>query len=276
MNTNKKIIIGAISAAVVIGGVAIGFILSQTPEAADLSTIHTQAATEAPKETLAESTAPETTKANEETPDDAATASSVIADLETYTSGNISIQYPVVSKMDDEAKQQKVNDLLKSNALSVIKANDINEAEDSLTVKCKVISVDRRRLTAVYTGDLTVSGAAYPLRLFYSNTLNLQQVQNMGLEDFADAYTMAGYVLSNDVTFSGISAQEEAAVLEYRSTLDIDTLTAVFDSADFPLASEAEWPQSFSYEKQGTIYFSMPVPHSLGDYVIVSFDPSTK
>ena len=52
MDTNKKILIGAIGAAVVIGGVAIGLILSKTPEKADLSTIHTEAATEAPKETL--------------------------------------------------------------------------------------------------------------------------------------------------------------------------------------------------------------------------------
>ena len=62
MDTNKKILIGAISAAVVIGGVAIGLILSQAPEKADLSTIHTEAATESPKETL-----PPTTEAETET-----------------------------------------------------------------------------------------------------------------------------------------------------------------------------------------------------------------
>ena len=61
MDTNKKILIGAIGAAVVIGGVAIGLLLSKTPEKADLSTIHTEAATEAPKETLPAATqAPET------------------------------------------------------------------------------------------------------------------------------------------------------------------------------------------------------------------------
>ena len=40
MDTNKKILIGAISAAVVIGGVAIGLILSQTPEKADPAARH--------------------------------------------------------------------------------------------------------------------------------------------------------------------------------------------------------------------------------------------
>ena len=36
------------------------------------------------------------------------------------------------------------------------------------------------------------------------------------------------------------------------------------------------FPQSFSYENQGVIYMAVPVPHALGDYVIVSYTPDTK
>lgn len=274
MDTNKKVLIGAIAAAVVIGGTAIGFILSRTPEKADLSSIHTEAATEPVKETMAPEPSTEAPTQSTETAPEA--ASNITASIETYTSGKISIQYPAVQEMEDTAKQDQINQLLKDNALSVIKANGLDDSKDSLTVKCKVISADRKRLTAAYTGTLTAENAAHPVDLFYSNTVNLTQVQNIGLSDYTDAYTMAGYVLSDDVEFSGISADVEAQVLEFRNTLDIDTLTAIFDSADFPLASEEIWPESFSYEKQGTIYFSMPVPHAMGDYVIVSFDPSTK
>ena len=274
MDTNKKILIGAIGAAVVIGGVAIGLLLSKTPEKADLSTIHTEAAREAPKETLPAATqAPETEETTEGQED---AASSVSASIETYTSGKVSIQYPAVDQMDDASKKDKINELLKTNALSFIKANDIDEANDTLDIKCKVISVDRKRLTATYTGTLSAKGAAHPVNLFYSNTVNLLQAQNLGLDDFTDAYTMAGYVLSDDVKFSGISSDVEAQVLSYRSSMDLDSLTAVFNSADFPLSSETQWPESFSYEKQGTIYFSLPVPHALGDYVLVAFDPTTK
>lgn len=274
MDTNKKILIGAIGAAVVIGGVAIGLILSRTPEKADLSTIHTEAATEAPKETLPPTTAAPETEESSEGQEDA--ASSVTADLETYTSGKVSIQYPVVGQIEDASRQEKVNELLKANALSVIKANGIDESKDTLDIKCKVISVDRKRLTATYTGTLSADGAAHPVNMYYSNTVNLLQVQNLGLDDFTDAYTMAGYVLSDDVRFTGISSDVETQVLDYRSTLDIDALTAVFNGADFPLSSDTQWPESFSYEKQGTICFSLPVPHALGDYVMVAFDPSTK
>ena len=274
MDTNKKILIGAIGAAVVIGGVAIGLLLSKTPEKADLSTIHTEAPTEAPTETLPPATqAPETEESQE---NQEGAVSSVSASIETYTSGKVTIQYPVVDQMDDASKKDRINELLKANALSVIKANDIDEASDTLDIKCKVISADRKRLTATYTGLLTAKGAAHPVNMFYSNTVNLLQVQNLGLDDFTDAYTMAGYVLSDDVKFSGISSDVEAEVLSYRSSLDLDSLTAVFNSADFPLSSESQWPESFSYENQGTIYFSLPVPHALGDYVLVAFNPTTK
>lgn len=272
MDKNRTILIGVIAAVVLIGGVSIGLILSQTPEKADLSSIHT----EAPSETMAPATeAAPTETAAEDTSKDAGTSSSVTADIETYTSGKLSIQYPVVSNMDDSAKQEQVNEKLKANALSLIKALELNEEADSLTVKCSVISVDRKRLTATYTGSLSVEGAAHPQSLFYSNTLDLVQVQDLGLSDYADAYTMAGYVLSDDVTFQGVSADLQSELLSYRSSLDLNSLSTLLESADFPLEN-GSWPESFSYEKQGTICFSLPVPHALGDYVIVTFTPSTK
>ena len=76
--------------------------------------------------------------------------------------------------------------------------------------------------------------------------------------------------------FVGITQDQKEAFLEYRDSLDLDILTEVFNGADFPLASDTVWSESFSYENHGTICFSVPVPHALGDYVIVAFDPSTK
>ncbi len=275
MNTPQKVLIGAAAAVIVIGGVAIGLTLKNTPDKLDISTIHT----EAPTETMAPTTQAVTTEAPtaaEKTPEDAGTATSVTATLNTYTSGKVSIQYPVVDKMGDADMQTKVNDLLKSNALSFIKANGVDEAKDTLSVKCEVISVDRKRLTATYTGTYSADGAAHPVNVFYANTVNLSQALDLGFSDFTDAYTMAGYVLSDDVEFAGLSAEEAKAVLEYRSTLTLEGLTETFNNADFPLASADKWPESFSYEKRGTVCFTLPVPHALGDYVIVTFDPSTK
>lgn len=275
---NKKLIIG-ISAAVVavVIGAAAALMTSTTPEKIDLSSTHT---TEAPTESAeaeteteaAITTEAETTEAAEET----GSAASVSTSIETYTSGEISIEYPKVAGISDSTLLEQINEKLRSNALSVVEGLKAEETGGSLSVTCQVISADRRRLTAVYTGLWTPEGASYPTNLFYSNTIDLRDASDLGLNDFTDAYTMAGYVLSDDVVFSGLTDEQTAAVLEYRKSITLEDFTNTFNQADFPIQTGVEWPPSFSYEKQGSIFFTFPVPHALGDYVTVRFDPSTK
>lgn len=136
------------------------------------------------------------------------------------------------------------------------------EIEKMLTdLNVPVVLVDRDVKNSAFDG------------VFINNTQGAFEI-DLGFSDFTDAYTMAGYVLSDDVEFAGLSAEEAKAVLEYRSTLTLEQLTEIFNNADFPLASADKWPESFSYEKRGTVCFSLPVPHALGDYVIVTFDRS--
>ena len=138
----------------------------------------------------------------------------------------------MVSNLEDQELQEKINELLKNNALSVIDANEIDTENDQLDIQCSVISVNRSRLTATYEGTLNVQGAAHPTNLFYSNTVSMTQAADLGFSDFTDAYTMAGYVLSDDVQFLNLTSEELSAVLEYRSSLSLDTLTAIFEGAE--------------------------------------------
>ena len=36
------------------------------------------------------------------------------------------------------------------------------------------------------------------------------------------------------------------------------------------------FPKVFSYEAGGDIFVAIPVPHELGDYVLVKYSPATK
>lgn len=102
MDKSKKIMIGAIGTVVVAGGVIIGLILGRTPPKADLSTIHTEASTEAPAENKPQETkAPETEPSK--APEESVTA--ISAKVMTYTSGKVSIEYPAIEQMEDEEKQ---------------------------------------------------------------------------------------------------------------------------------------------------------------------------
>ena len=124
MDKSKKIMIGAIGTVVVAGGVIIGLILGRTPPKADLSTIHTEASTEAPAENKPQETkAPETEPSK--APEESVTA--ISAKVMTYTSGKVSIEYPAIEQMEDEEKQSRINEHLKANALSILDVYEINE-----------------------------------------------------------------------------------------------------------------------------------------------------
>lgn len=272
--TNRNIIIGAALSCVVIIGAVVAVACSsmETPDKIDLTSTHTTAAetTQAPTEETSE---PQT-EPTEETAITLVTGESIAYKLATYTSDGITIQYPVLSNAGSQEAQ--INQLLKDNALSILKAYDTEDGATSIEIKCQVPSNTKKRATAVYTGTASAAGAAHPVNVFYTNTVDLAACKDLGLKDFTDPYTMAGYVLSDDVQFDGVSGSQLSAILEERKQMDIQYYTQIFKEADFPFDPSETWPSSFCYEKQGEIYFSIPVSHASGDYAIVKFIPETK
>lgn len=253
-------------------------------KALDLSGIHTSAAKETMSASTVAATAPEppsSSKAAQSSPAafDGASAN-VSAKVETYkddSKGSVSIQYPVVSNLTDAALQKKVNELLLANATAI--AGSLSaEAPADLDVACEVVAADRSRLTAVYTGTLKVQGESDPANVFYANTVDLKQAKSLGFNDYSDAYTMAGYVMSDDVEFYQADSERVQALLNYRSGMSVEQYAQIFDQADFPLSETkgGAFPESFSYAKEGVLYFSIPAPHALGDYAIVTFNMDGK
>lgn len=249
---------------------------SKQPQKIDLSGIHTTGApTTADPAGDAESAVKETTSPADSTKASGSDKPSVSASLGTYQSGGISIEYPVVSHMDDSELQKAVNEQLKTNAQSITAGYEADESQDTLKVKCKVISVDRRRIVVTYSGTYSAKGAAHPVNLFYTNTIDLGNGADIGLADYGDAETLAAYVCSADCQFFDISSDVEAEARKYFTAQKPEDLVEIFQNADFPL-NGAAFPESFSYEKQGVIYVSVPVAHALGDYVMIKFTPETK
>ena len=164
--------------------------------------------------------------------------------------------------------------LIKEKALQVLTDYQIDPAADTLSVKCTVVSLDKNKAVLTYEGSLMVNGAAHPSDLFYTTTVDLNKGTLQGLSDYADAYTMAGYILSNDCVLKKPADSKEA--LEYLKTQDLNAMWEILKQCDFTAENLEGFPQSFSYENQGVIYMAVPVPHALGDYVIVSYTPDTK
>lgn len=249
----------------------------KSPEKIDLSSTHTTAAETmvSRTESATRASSPETSKAAVEADSDSGNnAKKISAEMNTYSSGQVSIDYPHVINMEDSEKASAIDALLKKNALSVLEALDIQEAEDTMKISCQVLSADRNRITAVYTGTLTRKDTSDPVNIMYSNTIDVSKVSDIGFERFADPYTMAGYVLSGDCTFYNTDEGKKALLMKAKNEISLEAYTDMFTNADFPF--EGPFPQSFSYEHQGVIYFSIPVSHELGDYAIVMYAPDSK
>ena len=228
-----------------------------------------------PAETQPETSARETAEAASATQgSDKVTNKKMTTQSNTHSSGKVSIDYPSLVNMEDSQKAAAIDALLKKNALSVLDAWKINDQEDSLNVNCQVLSADRNRITVLYTGTLTKKGDAVPTNIMYSNTIDVPNVSDIGFDHFADPYTMACYVLSGDCEFYNVSNEKKAGLMDVKNKISLEDYTEMFTNADFPF--EGDLPKVFSYEHQGVIYFSIPVPHELGDYAIVMFAPDNK
>lgn len=161
----------------------------------------------------------------------AATSLSLSVKTDTYQNGNVSIQYPVIS---DNSVKPEINDHLKDNALSILKAWEIDEAKDTLNITCKVLSATKNRITVRYDGNVMTDGGIHPTAIFYTNTISLSSGSDIGLSYLADPATLASYVLSDDCTFPETDAETAAAAKTFLKEYDQSYYTALFQNADFP------------------------------------------
>ena len=245
-------------------------------ETVDLTGIHTTEATTA-AETMAPTTAAiviETEAATEAADSNSSESLNVRAKIATEKRDSISIEYPVLMNLRNTKDEEMVNALIKEYALQILEAYEIDPTKDNVTLACDVVSLDRNKGVFAFDGSMKTEDSAYPSSLFYTLTVDLSKGVVEGLSDYADPYTMAGYILSDDCIIT--KASDKKAVKEYFSTLEIKDLWETLKNCDFNSQTSGDFPQAFSYENQGVIYIAVPVPHALGDYAIVEFHPETK
>ncbi len=206
------------------------------------------------------------------------------AKVETYQKDNVSIGYPVVNGLTDSAQQEKLNAHLKENALSPIEALLTDAAKDKLTVTAEVVSADADRVVVVYRGEMQRSGNATPVKLFYTNTVAVKTLKDLGLRDAVDADSMVNYALGDAFELDNAGESEVNAYKAWVQSTGKEALQKSLEeklaASDFPLKKgengKLRWPESFSYVKDGEIYFSISVPQDMGNVVVLKYDMVTK
>lgn len=243
----------------------------------DLSSLHSSpASTQAQTMASTKESPSETPKATSAKSTEAAKTESIQSSQKSYAEGKLQMKYPQISGIEDAQKLSRINALIESNAKSAISALGLNPQKDRLEVESSLISSDRKRLIIVYKGSYTKDNETY--RLFFTNNIDINAEKNLGLSDFTDAYTMAGYLLSDDVLLFDADEALTKAFMEERKQKTLEEYTKILSNSDFPIKPEegVSFPASFSYIKNGDVYFSIPVDHALSDYVIIKYSPSSK
>ena len=221
---------------------------------------------------LAETKSGKTTTAEKK----ASSKSSVTENAQSYSKDKSKISYPKLSGIDSKI-ESSVNKAIEDNAKLALDSFTSN-AGSTAELKYNVKNQSRNRMSIVYTGPLKTGNESK--KLIFTNNINLDTGESIGLTDFADPLTIANYILSDDVELENATNTQAAGFAEYKKNLTVDTLKALLEDADFPLIKKNDvnegFPKLFSYESGGDIYISIPLSHELGDYVLVKYSPSTK
>ena len=202
--------------------------------------------------------------------------SSVTENAQSYTKDKSKISYPKLGGIDSKI-ESSVNKTIEDNAKLALDSFTSN-AGSTAELKYNVKNQSRNRMSIVYTGTLKTGNESK--KIIFTNNINLDTGESIGLTDFADPLTIANYILSDDVELENATNTQAAGFAEYKKNLTVDTLKALLEDADFPLIKKNDvnegFPKLFSYESGGDIYISIPLSHELGDYVLVKYSPSTK
>ena len=221
---------------------------------------------------LAETKSSKTTTAEKKS----SSKSSVTENAQSYSKDKSKISYPKLNGIDSKI-ESSVNKAIEDNAKLALDSFTSN-AGSTAELKYNVKNQSRNRMSIVYTGTLKTGNESK--KIIFTNNINLDTGESIGLTDFADPLTIANYILSDDVELENATNNQAAGFTEYKKTLSVDTLKALLEDADFPLIKKNDvnegFPKLFSYESGGDIFISIPLSHELGDYVLVKYSPSTK
>ena len=232
----------------------------------------------APKNDSKESSSLTETKTNETstTEKKASSKSGVTENAQSYSKDKSKISYPKLGGINSKI-ELSVNKAIEDNAKLALDSFS-SSVGSTVDLKYNIKNQSRNRMSIVYTG--TVKTGNESKKIIFTNNINLDTGESIGLTDFADPLTIANYILSDDVVLENASNSQAAGFAEYKKTLSVDTLKALLEDADFPLIKKNDvnegFPKMFSYESGGDIFISLPISHELGDYVLIKYSPSTK
>lgn len=246
--------------------IALIFLLSACDKTAQVSAPQQSAE---PSANVKQSAAPSTAAQQKDTRPTASAATEKVSKYSinyvTFTQENISIQYPQISGLGDDAKEKAINKLIKDGIVSkMIMPNDYYKISDlSVDYKSAVTFSTNDLLSVIYTGTSYVKGGAYPTHDFNAITVDLKNAAKLPLTAFMDIdpALVKKIKQADNVKNNSIKDSKDKSIL----------ISAVREQSDDVLLSDLKISndQSLFYLTPDALGIKVSVAHAVGDYALV-------
>lgn len=179
--------------------------------------------------------------------------------METYTDKNIKINYPQISNLNDNEKQIRINEMIKSQALDVLENYNDGISDLNLEMDYEIKYQGKDILSIQYIGLSATKGAAYPINEYNTANIDLKNEQLLKLSDvvtinetFVEKFNTGKYVAYNN----SLNLESEGALIDALHNFDNNSL----------IESLNKETTNFYYTKDSLIV-SIELPHVLGDHM---------
>lgn len=183
---------------------------------------------------------------------------------ETYTEKGITIEFPLLNKANNEAKVDSVNKVIQDSIktkLDSLRMGEEDMGAFSLDLKYEITGYDNKVLSIVYKGISYFEKTAYPVNIYYTQNITLDEVDTLILKDifviddqFIEAFKSGIYSPSRDdlnLEKSGINLKETI-----ESQYSNKELMSIFQKQEL----------NYKLTMHGVI-LSIEVPHAIGDHL---------
>lgn len=184
-----------------------------------------------------------------------------------YEDGVIRVEYPQLTGLPDEGKQQEINEKIRAAAVGNISTDNLSSYE----LKYETASGGSGLVSFIFRGSSYYTGSAYPSNVVRTLNIDLNTGKNARLKDYADIAMVVnslenadGYTIKNEsVDAADFSAYlNNGAVTDYAITLlDYD-----IDFGNLELV-----PAGYSAIRDNHLVLFVKAEHAMGDYVELEF-----
>jgi hypothetical protein len=188
-----------------------------------------------------------------------------------YQNKDIKISYPEILDLRDINKQKMINDLIKSEALNVLKCYEGVIDVLTLDIYYKIKLKNAKLLSIEYMGYGNVKDTAHPDNLFYTTNINLVKGSRIILKDLVKINENFIKKFREGIYRKwkpDLNLELNSVINEIREGYKNEDLINYFNNADSldNIGTENQ-SDTYSYLTKDSLGISIGITHALGDHV---------